>query len=80
MIEVNFEQQALTMKVVNENSQPFILNIKKLHEKIEPEKSRDKKKENIKIPFVNNLKRFMIYETILYHSINISISYNMNQS
>ena len=46
MIEVKFQEQALNIKIVDEEGQAYFLNIAKLSEKIEPEKSSYRLRSN----------------------------------
>lgn len=46
MVEVKFEEQALNIKIVDEECQSHVLNIPKLYEKIEPEKSSYRMRSN----------------------------------
>lgn len=39
MIDVKFEEQSCTIKIVDEKCQSHVLSLAKLYEKIEPEKS-----------------------------------------
>ena len=46
MIEVGFEEQSCNIKIVDEKCQSHFLNLVKLYEKIEPEKSTYRVRSN----------------------------------